>query len=388
MGDLLNTLAGGVQGAVGATGLQSNQAAAPPQSYMVPLTPAAEMLPGVPQGVVGDVSQAAPQTAQAGMPPAVAALLGQPAQPEMEAPDEPYVNPYAGGVDEPIEEQLSDDEDITVEGDPWQPDKLNTLEKIADFFLKGNLRYGNKQKNMKSALQGAVRDPERAIARMRQVDPKMAWKMQEDLTRMKANQALVLNREGERLKTGGGVMGGMLEAIQKSPDPKAAYQKLLPILQTYGDKYGVPPEAFDPEYDPERVNTLIGSGISAYQQRYLEHQKEALGALTQHRGATLEQDEDQFQRSEERKERQHRETEMRLGAKNDNGSRSIFSADRRDAGGRPAPIGTMSKDGRTAALKDESGEWRVFRLQTPGDISTRVYSEGDTEIFRKKLEGK
>lgn len=73
-------------------------------------------------------------------------------------------------------------QDATVKG--WRPKKPSLLGILADALIIG--RGGKpvyaqylRDQNISAAMQGFQKDPEEAIARMRQIDPERAWQMQQ-----------------------------------------------------------------------------------------------------------------------------------------------------------------------------------------------------------------
>ena len=211
-------------------------------------------------------------------------------------PPEPFDNPYTK-TDQPIEE------DIVVEGDDWKPKKLDFLGQLGDALLMARGRRPIfserlRDRNMKDALQGAQKDPERAIARVRQVDPDTAWEMQEDLSRMKANEELAAGRALERKLKGGEMMGSMIASLpDDDAQAEAIYSKTYPTLQRMAEYFGYDKDLLPSKFDRGTIEAIKSQGMSAYEQARLRqfattetreaaHQRRSLEALIQHREAT------------------------------------------------------------------------------------------------------
>lgn len=221
------------------------------------------------------------------------ALLGNPQQPttqlaqnDVQAPtDNPYV------ADTPRELGGGP---VDVVGDQWSPKKENLLGQIGDAILlmkgmKPIFRDRTDVANMESAMQGFQQDPERAIRRMRQVDPATAWKMQEDYTRMQANQELANQRAEARREQGGQMMGGILSSIPNDKTAPDVYGRVLPTLQKMATYYGYDPSLLPDKYDPDQINAMVHQGMNAYQAQRLGQYNKAEQDLTNYRGKRLGQ---------------------------------------------------------------------------------------------------
>jgi hypothetical protein len=385
MGDVAREL-----GLKNSPGLQE-MAASMPQSYMIPLPDAAAALPAMPgpQGTAPDVSQ----PSFADMAPMLTALADQPVPAATEDP-EPSNNPYTPfDPKEPSDEPKEpSDEDIEVVGDSWQPKKLSPLEEVANLFLGGYLGIKNKQKNMRSAMEGFQRDPDQAARRMRQVDPKEAWKMYEDTSRIKYNQSLTKSTEQKYQITADKAISGALVSMSKDPEAAKYYDKVRPILQETWDRVGGKTQL--PEvYDADTLGTIGNLGMSAYQAQRLDQQERGLQSLVGQREATVAETQRHNQTTEAETRRSNEVDEALAGEKftfsqkkSDKGMKSLFSLDRRDESGNPMPVGTMSADGRIAGIYGSDGKVKAFRLRVPGDLSSRVRSPNEDAILQAAID--
>lgn len=332
---------------------------------------------------------ASPEQGQA-MGPMASSLLGQSQAPPAPAPQ--VDNPYAPDTPKELTGQP-----IEVVGDDWKPKKEDLLGKIADtiLLLRGRrpvFRDKVDSHNMESALQGFQKDPETAIARVRQVDPEKAWQMNEDLSRVKANQALETQRMIDTRNKAGDIMGSMVNAITDSKNPEEIYAQKLPTIRKFAEYYGYDPSLLPDTYDKDTMNFIRQKGFSAYEQerlkdfdqteaRQADYQDRSLQALTQDRQARLEE------------EKRNHDIDNAL-------AREKFDFDKtKTENGKPGPKnifnkdtgeyrGLMSPDGQQAAVLGPDGKWKAYRLQRRGDLSSRVRAPAEDEIVNKKMGGK
>lgn len=366
MGDILN----GAGAALSSVGMQVNPNAARdmPQSYVVPLQDAASLLPGMPQGVVDQGGGGPQQMAQTSMPPAMAAVLGQPMMEEPDEVPEPVDNRYTS-MDDP--EALEGPppprgEDIEVMGDTWQPKKLSPIEKVLDLFIAGYLSYNNKKKNERSAMEGFQRDPDTAISRMRRVDSDKAWDMYDDQSRIRANKALEMTRARADIERGGNNLGNMLGAIQASSTPAKVYGERLPHLRRYAKHMGYPEDMLPDTYDETGVEMLRSASIPTFQQERLKQFDTALEAQNTRHTQSIEAANQRHTQTVEGTNQRHANAITE--------SRRRFEIQQGGKAGKPQsyagklvldkatnkPVGQVSKSGMYATVTGESGEVMIF----------------------------
>lgn len=394
MGDvskLLTAAASTVSNAVG--GHSNNSIADDPGVHLDPASSA--QAPNVSGATAPGVDPLAPlpdptPPQSQNMGPMASSLLAQP-QGQSSAPQLPD-NAYAPDTPKDIMASSAADDSIQVIGDDWKPKRMSPLENIADYFLGGLIRRHVKAANEASALKGFQKDPETAIARVRQVDPERAWKMNEDLSRVKANQALETQRMIDTRNKAGDIMGSMVNAITDSKNPEEIYTQKLPTIRKFAEYYGYDPSLLPDTYDKDTMNFIRQKGFSAYEQerlkdfdqteaRQADYQDRSLQALTQDRQARLEE------------EKRNHDIDNAL-------AREKFDFDKtKTENGKPGPKnifnkdtgeyrGLMSPDGQQAAVLGPDGKWKAYRLQRRGDLSSRVRSPAEDEIVNKKMGGK
>lgn len=316
--------------------------------------------------------QAAPQT------PMVA--------PQQAAPQQPIDNPYAQDTAKEIGNSLGSNsgEDVTVTGDTFKPKKESVLGVIGDFLLMRRgmqpiFRQRTEEANMKEALKGFQRDPASAISRVRQIDPELAFKMQQQLQASNANNALEQERRIEIQDKGVQRIGGMLGAVQNSKDPAAIYAKTLPTMRRWAETYGIDPSSLPDTYDADAVNGFRSGAISPYQQESLSQRDQARQDLNTYRQSSLNDLNEHRQNTEAETNRHNLVIEAKpSGSAAKPVARNVFGE-----GGRFA--GKISPDGRSAALQGDDGNWYAYRLRTPGDIGSRVRSPAEDAAIRKAM---
>lgn len=257
-----------------------------------PLADASSLLPSA---QAQDMSQGGLQQGQAlaqNQTPMMDALAGAPqpaaAPPPVEAVQAPVDNPYVADTPKDL------NSDITVQADPWKPKKESLLGQIGDAVLlmkgmKPIFRERTDNKNMESAMEGFQKDPEQAIRRMRRVDPETAWKMQEDYTRMKANEELAQQRAEARRAQGGQMIGGILSSIPNDKTAADVYTKVLPTIRKMSEYYGYDPSLLPDKYDPDEINAMTHQGLSAYQAKRLGQYGTEIENTQNYRGQRLKQ---------------------------------------------------------------------------------------------------
>ena len=302
-------------------------------------------------------------------------------QPVFSAPQNttaPVDNPYV--EDTPKELAGNKGEDVTVTGDDFIPKKESTIARIADIFLHGIFERRTNNANLIEAMKGYDRDPESAIRRVNKFDPGAAQRLRESNERMEANRILQEERIQALREKGFDRLSGMVGAITNSKKPDEAYTQVLPTLRAYANQYHLDGDNMFPDkYDPGKVGAIRQGGLTAYQQEALKNQDETQARLDKN----MEVDNAETKRYHDA---QLELTKERLGIAQQNANkksgtaRSIFSADR---GGEA--VGTLSPDGKLAALRGSDGQWYAYRLQTPGDITSRKRSPGDDDALRAKM---
>lgn len=363
-----------------------------PMPEAAPLHDASSIMaggPSAPDMSSGGFATAQPEQTQAPVvqAPMMPAEQAPTVTPEPTAP-QPVDNPYAADTAKEIANGLGTSDapqDVTVKGDSWQPKHESVLGVIGDFLMMRRgmqpiFRQRTDEANLKSAMQGFQRDPETAISRVRKVDPEMAYKMQQQLQVTNTNKALEDTRIADLREKGLTRIGGMLGAIQQSKNPEAVYKQTLPTMRRWIDSYHLDPSILSDNYDSEAVNAIRMGSIDPYRQESLANSNASREDLNNYRQESL-QSLNQHRENTEAETQRHN---LRLEEKSEKGkptTRNVFGDNNRF-------VGTVSADGRKAALQGIDGQWYAFRLRTPGDISSRVRSPGEDEMLRKQMGGK
>jgi len=290
MGEII---AGAIGGPAAAAAVAKHKAQGMEEA--APLADAASLLPGMPGAQdmsSGGLSQGQSQT-MAQATPMQQALLSPPSQTPATQPmsdvQQPYDNPY---VSDTPKELAQNDRPIEVTGDDWKPKKESILGQIGDFMLMRRgmqpvFRQRTDQANLESAMQGFQKDPETAISRVRKIDPEMAMRLQEQQSRVQANQELAKQRLMARQEAGGKLMGGVLSSLPKDDTAPAVYQKILPKLRGMADYYGYPSDLFSDKYDKDEINAMVSQGITPYQAQRLGQQERSTQSEINYRGERL-----------------------------------------------------------------------------------------------------
>ncbi len=300
------------------------------------------------------------------------------------APDaKPVDNPY---VDDTPKE-LADDEPITVTGDRFQPKHESLLGKIADtlLILRGRqpvFRQRTDAANMREAMKNYSADPEAAARRVNLIDADAAQKLRESTQRMQNNELIQASNLGTLQDKGFDRLASLSGAIQSSKDPAANYQRMLPTLRAVAGQYKLDDTVqFPDQYDANTLGNIKKGGLTVYQQEALQNQDETNKRIT-----------DNADRNYKETVRYHNiQRELATGrlavsqqnadrprGKAANAPKNLFWEDGRTAG-------TLSADGRRAALVGPDGKWYAFRLRVPGDVSTRVRAPAEDAMLQAAM---
>jgi hypothetical protein len=275
MGKLLSSLSSALSGTTAGT-----KSAVPQPQVM----PAAPQQPGM-----TDMSSPAAQQPGISMQDLYAPTQGQPAQAPAPA-DNPYTQYDNSGTPADVAQSVGTpvQQPITITGDDWHPKDESLLGKIGDMMFGGEtFRHRTDQANLKSAMQSFQKDPETAINRVRQVDPKAAWDMYQNLSGIKANEALEQQRIQDRQDKGRDRLGNMLGALD-GPNAAAIYEKQLPMYRKYAEKYNLDPSELPDKYDADAIAALREQGISGYDQERLKQGDANQKSLEGYRNTQIE----------------------------------------------------------------------------------------------------
>lgn len=208
---------------------------------------------------------------------AVMDLLGLSRPTEEAPPDNPYTK-----MDDPAQP-------IEVQGDSWQPEKVDLLRRIADAVLvaKGRDPIAApriKEQNMAAAMQGFQSDPEQAIRRAAQVDQEGAAKMWEAYSRVRQNDAQTEQAQAKTYKDSSDTITGMLSGLPVDEKEAAIiYDQFRPLMGRMWDAAGGKSEFLPEKFDPQAIRLISRMGLSAYQDlqaREAERHNQATEALT------------------------------------------------------------------------------------------------------------
>lgn len=295
--------------------------------------------------------------------------------------DNPYT-PYDNSIPQDVAQNVGTPDNqnpITITGDSWKPKEESLIQHVGDFMLGGD-HFKNKvdKDNLVSAMKGFQKDPEQAINRIRQLDPKLAWTMEDQLSGMKANQALEQQRVQARQDTGRDRLGNMLGSVTSSKDPTTVYEKQLPMMRKYAESYGLDPSELPDTYDADTINGLRSQGISTYDQGRLQQEGANSAALQQYRSteialSKLGKQIDMGNLGERIKNDQI--TEQNLG------SRTVLEAKRQAA----AEGVTKDADGNTVGMGVTlNSAFAPYLDMKPGQY---VVSPDKTQVLMKKPDG-
>lgn len=370
MGELIATAIGGP---AAGQAVAAHKASGGPMEA-APLQDAGSLLPQMPgpQQSMPDASVPQPTQIAQAQTPNQDAMFGQTRLPQgtIEENPQPVDNPYAPDTAK----------EIVVQGDDWKPKHESFLGQIGDFLLMRRgmqpvFRQRTDEANLKSAMQGFQKDPETAISRVRQVDPELAAKLQEQQSRVNANNALTQQREAARMQQGSNVLGSMLGSITKSKDPAAIYSKTLPTMRAYAEAMHFPSDMLPDTYDPDIVGTLQNGGLSVYQQQRLDQYNRGLNSLIQNRQATQDETKRAHMADEAEANRTHTVHEgiAQQNADKNPGNRTFTSQVNFMGENRPAQI---SADKQTLTVVDRDGLHHVYKNMgvSNGKIRWQLYN--------------
>ena len=310
-------------------------------------------MPG-PQMSSPDMAQLAPNMNSGGSS-GMAEMLTAPQQtaqlqPMQDEEPEVFDNPYAR-TDQPIEEE------ITVQGDDWEPKKLDLLGQIGDALLiaRGRrpiFRERMKERNARDAMKGFQKDPETAISRMRQVDAEAAQDLQEQQSRVSANEELRAKRALDRKIEGGKIMGSMMDAIKDDE----TYQRVRPALEKMSSYYEYDPDLLPKTFDREGFDMMVRQGMTPYEGRRLKQFERAQGFEEKHK--TRQQDALEKDRNIDNAE-QARHNRANEGISQQNADKS---SDKRviNYSTKYGP-GSSEDGGKTMIVVDESGRKHSYK---------------------------
>lgn len=393
MGELIATMIAGP-----AAGAAVAQHKGQPTPEAPPLQDAGSLLPAMPGGDTPSLQMA--QTESSGdSGGGLEMLLGASGPTEDQPPAAPvepeaFNNPYTAADNPEAYLPTQDNQDVTVTGDRWQPKKLDALGQIGDALLilrgqKPIFRERLKDRNEREAMRGWRSDPEGAMSRMRMVDDDTAREMEEQQSRVSANKELAASRRQAMKIKGGEVIGSLVQPFQGNPE---GYNKIAPQLKGMAEYFGYDPSLLPDTYDENSLSLIGQQGLSAYETQRLRDYDTSEGRMAKHQEATRGETQRHHQVLEEETRRSH-DVDDELARERFNfdqsqkgGPKSIFSADKKDEDGNPMARGTLTADGRKAILIGSDGKVKVFRLQKPGDLTTRVRSPEEDAIAQKVWE--
>jgi hypothetical protein len=195
----------------------------------------------------------------------------------------PSVPLGGGGIPGAISEAgamgSSEGSPIEVMGDAWKPRKPTLLGALADAYLTYSgkppaFQQNRDARSMAEAMEGFDEDPVRAIRRIAKMKGMQdeAWNMYNQHQDNSRADRVAGRQEDVASMKYMGRHGGMLNSIQRSQNPQAQYDKMLPNLQAYAQRYNLPqlPNA----YDPDALNTYIMGNVDVDDQLRIEQKGE------------------------------------------------------------------------------------------------------------------
>lgn len=387
---LLATMLGGpAAGQMAQAWSNQREASATPEQ---PLTPADSLLPQLPgpQGVDMGLSQAqAPQLVDTGLTfNDMSAPFSTDEPPPMPEQQEAFNSPYTP-FDNPVVEEEPTGDDVTVEGDPWQPKKQDVLSIIGDFLLMRRgmqplFRQRLEERNLREAMKGYDRDPEGAIRRVNQVDADAAAKLRSRLYEDRYRQEQAREKRFQADQELDQTVSSMLDPLLKRKPEEAAqmYPKFRDIMARRIEMRGGDPSALPEQWDPDEMEVVRSMGYTPYQQSQRDRLQQATDTLIEHRKATL---------AETRRANDARLSETRRNNDVDNArAQEKLEFDQEQTRKKNAPFvnvfnpdtgefrGRLSPDGRALGIfNSQTGKWEAYRLRTPRKLETRVRSPGE-----------
>lgn len=356
-----------------------------------PLTPAENLLPQLPgpQDAEMGLSQAqAPQLVDTGLTfNDMSAPFSMDEPPPMPEQQEAFNSPYTP-FDNPVVEEPTGD-DVTVEGDPWQPKKQDVLSIIGDFLLMRRgmqplFRQRLEERNLREAMKGYDRDPEAAIRRVNQVDAEKAVSLRSRLYEDRYRQEQAREKRFQAEQELDQTVSSMLDPLLKRKPEEAAqmYPKFRDIMARRIEMRGGDPAALPEQWDPDEMEIVRSMGYTPYQQSQRDRLQQATDALIENR-------KDRLAETRRNNEARLRETRRNNDADNARADEKL-EFDQAQAREKNAPFvsvfnkdtggfrGKLAPDGRGLAIfNSQTGKWEAYRLRTPRDLTTRVRSPGE-----------
>ncbi len=296
-----------------------------------------------------------PMEALAGQGPASVA----PADPLMPLPD---AAPPGQGM-EP---------DITVVGDGWKPKKATFLSKIADGYL---LSRGQKpmnhimreQRNVAEAMRGYGQDPRAALRRLMQIPGQQqealaAYNMLSDNERA---DIVAKRQEDVASMKYMGRLGGMLNSISNSKDPAGQYERMLPNIKNYADRYGLDTASLPDKYDEEAIKTYVMGNVDVDDQLRIDQMQDYRDRRLGQMDRTIDQREEYQDASIAQRDRAE-------AGRNNRAATSEAGRNNRSMQAKPepryvktpngsmelSPSGNLGKIGDQIWQKQQNGQWK------------------------------
>lgn len=179
----------------------------------------------------------------------------------------PIENPLSPVQGDPLPVPLNPQEEaVAVKG--WKPKKQSFLGALADQYLMSQgMRPAFKDRmdnrNMQNAMEGFTQEPLEAIRRMAQI-PDMqgkAWELYNQIIDNQRAQGIADDTAFNRQEKFYTRVGGMLNAIQNSKDPSAAYRNALPTIRRYAEARRLDVSDLTDDYNSDIVNNYIMGNV-------------------------------------------------------------------------------------------------------------------------------
>lgn len=204
--------------------------------------------------------------------PSPVAPINPPQDPYYTASAAPMAAPQSPS---PVGPAATDEQEITVSGDPWKPHKGTVLGAIADAIASYTddgtpFADARDKRNLMEASEGMTSHPMDAIRRIAKVDPKKAWELlnqAQDNTRQQGSldrQNRMLDLQNENLLFTRSA--GMMRAATPTN-----WQAMREQALKFGQARGMDLSPYIPEqYDPDAVSYIAAGAIPPAKQVQLE----------------------------------------------------------------------------------------------------------------------
>ena len=289
-------------------------------------------------------------------------------------------NPGASGPSPTPGAAPQQGDEQVVEGDPWKPHKRTFLGFLADVVAHhadGSTPFADKsdQDNYASAMQGFQKNPERAINRMTQIDPKTAWSMSNTNIDNKRG-----DKNADRLgrvydnanfdKTRMGIAGMLSASNEKTFGP------MLDMAKKRAEKNGIPFEdfGFPSNYDPETFQAIARGEIPPAKREALAQGDARIAETVDHHMTTEDQTNTGLGIRRDAVDNTAGYRKARLGqigahnaATEGQGQDKIYQAQQRLEAKTPRMVNTpqgmgeLSPDHRFMRVKRQDGTFGVFK---------------------------